>query len=262
MRPASLKPKLYVYAVAPHLDHRILGPIGLDSGIVHSITSGALSAFVSEIAGRFRPERRHLAAHQEVLRQLMEVAPAVLPVAFGMVADDGKVMQRILSRNQQSLREQMERVHGRIEMGLRVTWDVPNIFEYFVATHEELRAVRDRFFAGHREPTQDDRIEVGRLFDRLLREDRETHGARVEEILGPCCDELTHNTTRGETEVFHLACLLRRDRQPAFEAAVFDAAKLFDNSYAFDYSGPWAPHHFVDLALDLRPGHASAHARG
>ena len=181
MKAAALKPKLYVYAIVPRLDDRILGPIGLDTSTVHSITGGSLSAFVSEIAGRFRPERRHLAAHQEVLRQLMDVAPAVLPVAFGMVAEDGKVMHRILSRNQRSLREQLERVHGRVEMGLRVTWDVPNIFEYFVATHEELRVTRDRFFGGHREPMQDDKIEVGRLFDRLLREDRETHGARVED---------------------------------------------------------------------------------
>lgn len=262
MKAAALKPKLYVYAIVPRLDDRILGPIGLDTSTVHSITGGSLSAFVSEIAGRFRPERRHLAAHQEVLRQLMDVAPAVLPVAFGMVAEDGKVMHRILSRNQRSLREQLERVHGRVEMGLRVTWDVPNIFEYFVATHEELRVTRDRFFGGHREPMQDDKIEVGRLFDRLLREDRETHGARVEEILAPCCDDIKRNTTRGETEVFHLACLVQRDRKPAFEAAVFEAAKLFDNSYAFDYSGPWAPHNFVDLALDLRPGHAAAHAHG
>ena len=262
MKVASLKPKLYVYAIAPRVDDRILGPIGLDTSTVYSVTSGSLSAFVSEITGRFRPERRHLAAHQEVLRQLMDTAPAVLPLAFGMVADDAKVMHRILSRSHQLLREQLKRVHGRVEMGLRVTWDVPNIFEYFVATHDELRVTRDHFFGGHREPRQDDKIEVGRLFDRLLKEDREAHEERVEELLAPCCDEIKRNPSRSETEVFHFACLVQRDRQTAFESAVFEAAKLFDNSYAFDYSGPWAPHHFVELALDLRSGHAAARAHG
>ena len=37
-------------------------------------------------------------------------------------------------------------------MGLRVTWDVPNIFEYFVNTHAELRAARDRLLSNGRGP--------------------------------------------------------------------------------------------------------------
>ena len=42
-----------------------------------------------------------------------------------------------------------------------------------------------------------------------------------------------------------LACLVRRDAFAAFEQAVFEAAKLFDNRYAFDYNGPWPPYNFV-----------------
>ena len=58
-------------------------------------------------------------------------------------------------------------------MGLRVSLDVPNIFEYFVNTHPELRTARDRFLGPYRNPSQDDKIELGRMFDRLLNEDRE-----------------------------------------------------------------------------------------
>jgi len=35
-------------------------------------------------------------------------------------------------RNRRAFEEQLERVTGKVEMGLRVAWDVPNIFEYFV----------------------------------------------------------------------------------------------------------------------------------
>jgi hypothetical protein len=44
----------------------------------------------------------------------------------------------------------------------------------------------------------------------------------------------------------NLACLVRREAQEEFSAGVFAAAKLFDNNFAFDYSGPWAPHNFVE----------------
>jgi hypothetical protein len=56
---------------------------------------------------------------------------------------------------------------------------------------------------------------------------------------------------RDEREVMNLACLIQRDRQAAFEAAVFEAASHFDNSFAFDYSGPWAPHSFAEMEIKL-----------
>ena len=250
-RQESIKQKLYLYAVAPDLNGVNFGPIGLDGGTVYAITNGRVSAVVSDVPEKIRPERRQLAAHQEVLKRLMLDATAVLPVAFGVVADNPAAIRRILSGNQKPFLEQLRRVAGRVEMGLRVTWDVPNIFEYFVQTHPELRIARDRFFGGHREPAQDDKIELGRLFDRLLVEDREAHTERVVEMLTPSCVEISRNTPRTEREVVNLACLIGRAGREQFEAAVFEAAKLFDNHYAFDYNGPWAPHNFVDLRLDL-----------
>lgn len=253
--------KLYLYAIVSGLDGTIFGPIGLDGGTVYSIASGRISAVVSSVSERLRPERRHLAAHHEVLKRLMAEADAVLPVAFGIVAEGRKAVCEILSRNHKAVLDTLRRVTRRVEMGLRVTFDVPNIFEYFVDTHPELRAARDRFFAGHREPSHDDKIEVGRLFDRLLTEDRETHAERVEESLTPHCVDIKRNKPRNEREVVNLACLVACERQEEFEAAVFEAAKYFDNSYAFDYSGPWPPHNFVDMALDLRPVRTPAQAR-
>ena len=41
------------------------------------------------------------------------------------------------------------------------------------------------------------------------------------------------------------------DAQGLFEEGVFEAAKLFDNNYTFDFNGPWAPHNFVDLNFTL-----------
>lgn len=246
-----MKRKLFLYAVAPASNGWNLGSIGIDGSSVYSIANGRVSAVVSEVPQKLRPERRHLAAHQEVLKRLMQEATAVLPVSFGVVVNDPAAVRRILTRNQKPFLEQLRRVTGRVEMGLRVTWDVPNIFEYFVHTHPELRVARDGYFGGHREPTQDDKIELGRLFDRLLTEDREAHTERVVEALAPTCVEIKRNKPRTEREVVALACLVAREGQERFETAVFAAAKLFDNSYAFDYNGPWAPHHFVDITLDL-----------
>ncbi len=244
----------YLYAVVPGPAAQVYAFKGLEGKPVYTITNGKVAAVVSDVPNeKIRPERRHLAAQQAVLKGLLQAAPALLPMAFGIIAEGPKAVQEILSRNHDGFLKQLQRVAGMVEMGLRVSLDVPNIFEYFVNTHPELRAARDRFLGPNRNASQNDKIELGRMFDRLLQEDRETHTDRVAEILSPCCVEIKRNKCRNESEVMSLACLVGRQAgaQAAFEAGVFAAAKLFDNNFAFDYNGPWAPHNFVELDLQL-----------
>ncbi len=245
------KEGLYLYAIAAGPDVQTQGAVGLFDGKVFAIADGHIAALVSEVPDeKIRPERRNLAHHQGVLKKLMEES-TVLPMSFGIIADGPKAIRRILAKNHEEFARELRRVSGSVEMGLRVVWDVPNIFEYFVNNHTELRAARDYFLGNYRGPTQADKIEVGRMFDRLLKEDRELHTEKVEEILSPRCSEIKRNPTRVEKEVMNLACLVKRGALPKFETAIFEAAKLFDNNYSFDYNGPWAPHNFVELDLSL-----------
>jgi len=247
----SKKAGRYLYAVIDSSDERTYGDFGIDGGIVYSISDSHVTAVVSDVPNeKIRPERRRLAAHQEVLKRLMEDSTP-LPLIFGIIANGPKAIQRILTRNREAFLEQLYRVAGKVEMGLRVTWDVPNIFEYLVHTHKDLRAARDRLFGTYREPTQEEKIEMGRMFERLINEDRETYTDMVEQILSPKCFEIKGNTPRNEQEVMNLACLIGREYQPKFEAAIFKAAEVFDNNFTFDYNGPWAPHNFVDIDLEL-----------
>jgi len=226
------------------------GPIGIEGSPVYALSEGWVAAVVSDVHNaKIRPQRRHLAAHQEVLKRLMgETTP--LPTTFGIIADGPEAVRRFLSRNQESLVEQLQRVAGKVEMGLSVTYDAPNIFEYFVNTHPELRVARDRFFSTQREPTQEEKIELGRMFDRFLHEDRETHTAVVEGVLLAHRFVNKRNKCRNEQEVMNLACLVGREDRAEFEASLFEAARLFDDYFVFDYNGPWAPHNFVELDLE------------
>lgn len=241
----------YLYAIVAGETGRVWGPFGVDGGLVYNVSDGRIAAVISDFdAMKIRPERRHIASHQEVLKTLMdETTP--LPMSFGIIAQGLKAIKKILSVHHQTFTKELKHVAGRVEMGLRVTWDVPNIFEYFVLTHPELRAARDRYLGSHREPSQEDKIEVGRMFDRILNEDRETYTEKVEDVLGQCCVEIKRTPPRSEREVINLACLVERESQGEFEKGIFEAARLFDNNFAFDYNGPWAPHNFVDVALNI-----------
>jgi len=250
-RPAAKSGK-YLYAIVTAPGERTYDFAGIDGAPVYSIANGQVAAVVSDVVNdRIRPERRHLAAQQAVLKGLLPQADAMLPMAFGIIADGPKAIRKILSSNHAAFLQQLQRVAGMVEMGLRVSLDVPNIFEYVVNTHPELRVARDRFLGPYRNPSQEDKIELGRLFDHLLNEDREAFTEKVEEILSGYCREIKRSKVRNESQVMSLACLVPRDGQDRFEEGVFEAAKLFDNNFTFDYNGPWAPHNFVELNLEL-----------
>ncbi len=228
---------------------RNIGNIGINGATVYCVAQGPIAVLVSDIAEkRIRPERKNLVAHHAVVKRLMEQT-TVLPMAFGTIADSPKAVLSILKQNSDTFVEQLDGVRGKVEMGLRVAWDVPNIFEYFVKRHPQLAELRDAVLGKQRGPSQEDKIGLGRLFDRLLAQDREQHTEAVTAVLAPHCAGIKENQPREEREVMHLACLVERSARKSFEDGVFEAAKLFDNSFAFDFNGPWAPHHFVSVAL-------------
>jgi hypothetical protein len=240
----------YLYAIVAHSQGcGRYGLIGIDGGEVYSIPDGQLAAIVSDVPGaRLRPERRHMAAHHAVHKRLMQEG-ALLPMSFGVIADSRQAVRRILTLNRDAFLEQLRRVENKVEMSLVVKYDIPNIFEYFVRTHPELKAFRDRLFGGGRQPSEDDKIELGRLFDHILRDDRAELTQQVVESLALLCAEIKENPPRGESGVMNLACLVAGDGQERFEHGVFEAAGRFDDNFSFDYSGPWPPYNFVDVSL-------------
>lgn len=248
-------PAKYIYAIADQGENRTYDRLGLDGAPVYAISEGSLAAIVSDVADkRIRPERAKLAAHHAVIAKLMEEG-TVLPMAFGTIAASPKTLQKVLRTNSDAFRKHLHRVKGKVEMGLRVAWDVPNVFEYFVSRHPDLMSLRDDVYLGRRQPTRDEKIELGRLFDRLLLRERQAHTASVIKVLSPHCAEIKQNKPRGELEVMRLACLIDRAAQKRFEGGVFEAAHLFDDNYTFDFNGPWSPYNFVDgFRLNTRGG--------
>ncbi|HKI18818.1 MAG TPA: GvpL/GvpF family gas vesicle protein [Isosphaeraceae bacterium] len=242
----------YLYAIVDACaDGQTFDFLGLDGSTVYTIGNDGVTAIVSDLTNhKIRPERRRLAAHHAVLKELM-ADHTVLPMAFGLLADGPEAVRRILRTNHDAIAEQLDRVRGRVEMGLRVSWDVANIFEYMIACHGELRSLRDQVFRGGRTPSQDDKIDLGRAFDRLLTASRESHLQRVTLALRSHTAEIRSNPPRSEREVLNLACLVERERQQGFEQGVLLLARRFDNNFAFDITGPWPPHNFVDISLQL-----------
>jgi hypothetical protein len=221
---------------------------------VETVEEGPLSAWTSSVReGRIRPERRNLMAHQEVLKLALDRG-TLLPMTFGTISDSVQATRELLARHQESFLAQLRRVDGCVEMGLRLSWTTPNIFEYFVLRHADLGDLRDEIRAvesgggAH----QALRLELGRLFERLREQERREIDDNLTPAFAGLAREIHRAPCRAETDVLNWSCLIPRQLEDAFGAAVVQAAAGFDQHFAFDYNGPWAPHHFVDLSISLQ----------
>jgi hypothetical protein len=242
---------LYFYAIADAAAQIAYPGLGINGSDVYAIAFGAISAVVSDISEkRIRPERRHLSVHHAVTKRMMQDT-TILPVSFGTIASGVEAIVDTLKENKSSFTQQLDRVRGKVEMGLRVVLDISNIFEYLVSQHQELADLRDELLGKSHGPSQNDKIELGRQFDKLLTQDRERYTEMVLEVLDRCCIEIKQNSTHEEREVMNLACLIDRAAQAKFEDGVFAAASKFDNNFSFDFNGPWAPHNFVSISLPV-----------
>jgi hypothetical protein len=250
---------IYIYGIVPSSEAwpppacspapNAFGSAGIDGGTVYTIAHDGVSAVVSDIPNvRIRADRRRLAAHQKVLATLMAKC-TVLPISFGAIAHSAKAVRRMLALNHSALAEALLRVKGKVEMGLRVFWDVPNTFEYALRVHPELRCLRDQLFSGGRQPSYDQKIALGQTFERIRDEDRKMSTERVLAVLDACCVDIKELTLGNERDVMNLAGLIRRDAQPEFDRSVLEAAKLFDDNWCFKVNGPWPPYDFVEVDM-------------
>jgi gas vesicle protein GvpL/GvpF len=244
----------YVYGLIRTTEDRDFGCIGLEHegkpGRVATVRVDEVAAVVSEYKAREKvlPLRKNLEPHHRVIREVMKTT-TILPTAFGHVAENVDEVIQTLYENRDDICAGLDRVDGKVEMGLKVKWDVDSIFEHFLATDPLLAALRDQIFGRSHAPTQAEKIELGRRFEERLEQEREEQTERVISAFRSCFSEVKVNPPKNEKAIMDVAFLVERERLQAFEEQVYQVAGTFPAQYLFDYGGPWAPFNFVELDL-------------
>jgi hypothetical protein len=244
----------YLYGFIRSAEDRDFGSIGLEHedkpGHVHTVRAGSVAAVVSDYPARRKlmPLRKNLDPHHRVIREVMKTA-TIVPMAFGHVARSEDEVTRTLRRHRDDIRSELDRVDGKVEMSLKVKWDVENIFDHFVGVDQELAAFRDRVFGRAHAPSQAEKIELGRMFEERLDREREEQTDHVVEAFDSWVSEVKVIPPKSETVIMDLAFLVERARLTAFGERVCQVAGTFPAQVLFDYGGPWAPFNFVELDL-------------
>lgn len=246
----------YLYGVVePELAHPPF-PTGIKGTKVFSQKYGDIAVLLGDVrTAKIRPERRHLKLHEEVLREFMKRG-VVLPISYGTIAQRMQIAH-LMEHNHKTLRASLTEFSGKVEMHLRLVWDVDNIYKYFLEQHPELQEEATSIFSKNM-PSQWEKIELGRLFEELLKEERGKYIQKVKKALSSYCHETKELSVVNERTILRLACLVDEDKEEEFDKGVRHIAENFSDIHSFEITGPWPLYNFCNIRL-AAPGRGRRH---
>jgi hypothetical protein len=235
----------FFYAVILLEEKPLPDLIGLDDGRVCMIPHRDIAAVVSDYpVTTIKPLRKNLLPYHRVTRTLAESCTTI-PARFGQIARSREEALWILRHHYPRIRQELERLHHKVEMGVRIFWRVDNLFEYLIQQDRALRALRDRFLHRPSPVTRQEQIEFGGLLRDKLQEARERVSQRAMAYLREVAVEVKVDEPIEEKMALNGLFLLRKAQQEEFVGKVERVTGLMGEEYTLKVDGPWVPFNFV-----------------
>jgi len=247
----------YVYGVIEsHGQQGSFGHSNLGGGNeeVYTVHHGDLAAVVSRTpVFIFDPTRDNVLAHEHVVEAVMK-NHTIIPMSFGTVFRTDDDVRAVLKSIYPSFKEVLGQMAGKLEFGLKVTWDRERIMEELRREHHEIHRFHQELTRKHLQSTYFARMHLGRMIDKALAELASNYVREIYDSLRNVCLASRDNKPIGDKMIMNAAFLVLKAREPDFDAAVDRMARKFDNRLTFKSTGPWPPYNFVNIRLRLEHG--------
>ncbi|MGB8887035.1 MAG: GvpL/GvpF family gas vesicle protein [Candidatus Korobacteraceae bacterium] len=249
----------YVYGIIPSQGSVAFGKMGIGGSgeLVYAVTHGDIAAVVSRTAVFiFDPTRENALAHEHVIETVMKTH-TIIPMSFGTVFRTDDDIREVLRSIYPSVKDVLQQMAGKVEFGLKVTWDREHIIEQLQREHDEIHRFHLEITRKHLQSTYFARMQLGRMIDKALSERSAEYVREIYEALRAICVASRDNKPIGDKMIMNAAFLLERERETEFDAAVNRIARKFGDRLNFKYTGPWPPYNFVNIRLKLEPSSSS-----
>jgi hypothetical protein len=243
---------LYVYCIIQCADHRSFGKVGIGSrGEAYTINFRDLAAVVSDAPlVVYDPTRENVLCHEHVNEIVMDEF-TVLPMSFGTLFKTRDDIIELLRSTFDALKDVLEKMKGKIEFGLKVTWDKTQVLAGIERESEEIRRLKEEIDTTRSSSTYFGRMQLGRLVDAALSERADRYVEAIYAALRDCAVASRSNKPIGDNMIMNAAFLVERSRAEAFDKAIDALGKQLEGKLLFKYSGPWPPYNFVNIRLKL-----------
>ena len=228
--------------------------IGGSNETVYTVHHAGVAAVVSKTSVFiFDPTRENALAHEHVIEAVMK-SNTIIPMSFGTVFRTDDDIRQVLRSIYPSLQDVLEQMADKLEFGLKVTWDRESVVEQLKRENDEIHRFHIELTRKHLQSTYFARMQLGRMIEKALAERAAEYVRQIYEALRGVCVASRDNKPIGDKMIMNAAFLIRRSREPDFDAMVNKIATKFADRLNFKYTGPWPPYNFVNIRLKLEKG--------
>jgi hypothetical protein len=232
---------IYLYAIADRPGLPLPASAGMENGCLFTVAHQEIAAVVSPVAaGRVTPTKANLWRHEMVVERLM-ADRTVLPVRFGTVLADENAVLGTLAAHGRRFAAALDRVRGRVELGLRVLWD-----------HGERAPSRGKAGTAH-EAGGGRAYLLAKLEEdrqrRALRHEAEDWAARIHAPLSRLAVDHVRSVLITSRLLLTASYLVKLDQMEAFRQQVEGLGVAYPN-LRFLCTGPWPAYSFVTTTVD------------
>jgi hypothetical protein len=257
-RPTAVEGR-YVYGIIQGGQPATFGKTGIGGAgeSVYTVHHGDVAAVVSKTSVFiFDPTRENALAHEHVIETVMKTH-TIIPMSFGTVFRTDQDIKEVLKSIYPSLKDVLKQMSGKLEFGLKVTWDRDRVIEELKRDHEEIHRFHIELTKKHLQSTYFARMQLGRMIDKALAERSADYVREIYDALRSICVASRDNKPIGDKMIMNAAFLIERNREADFDNAVNKVAQKFSDRLNFKYTGPWPPYNFVNIRLKLERGNSN-----
>jgi len=246
---------LYLYGIIKTADKKSFGPIGIgDRGDeVFTVKYRDLAMVVSKTRERvYTPIKKNAMAHEKVISCVMK-EHTVVPMSFGVVLKTRKDILKMLQQAYPDIKELLNKLHNRIELGLKVFWKKESFAIDVEREEPEISRLKEQLASRPEREIYHEKIRLGALVQSVVEKKREYYTKEIYDHLKQYAVDGKLNSTVGERMVLNSAFLIDRNREQEFDGKVNELFLKYCDLMEFKYTGPWPPYNFVDLKLQYEP---------
>ncbi|MDA2936929.1 GvpL/GvpF family gas vesicle protein [Acidobacteria bacterium AH-259-A15] len=249
----------YLYCIVPGA-HRInFGPIGIHDSDVFSISHNNLSVIVHECDAKPYDSKdeevvaKWVLSHEKVIELAMDKFGAVLPFRFNTIieaADEQEVdnhMSNWLTEDQGTIKEKLEKVRGKAEYGVQISWDIESISNEIIREDTEFQSLAKEIEKMSEGLAYMNRHKLESLLKKRLEKKADAYFKRFYSAIKGCVDGVKVEKVKKEPEprqmIMNLSCLVSEDAR----ALAKELEKIEKREGFFvRFTGPWPPYSFVE----------------
>ena len=247
-----MKEGKYIYCIIESNQPRSFGPLGIGGRAdeLYTVCCNGLAACVSNSPIIKYPCRRdNMLAHEVAIEEVMKEY-TVLPVRFNTIAEDEEKVRKILEIDHDRFIDALKNMEGKKELELKAIFKEEIIYKDILEKYEDIRILKEKITLHPPEKTYSQRMEIGRMVEASLQNERETCKKEILDSLISLAEDNKVNNTYGELMILSAAFLVNKDKEPEFDQKVEEFNIKYGDKIKFKYVGTIPPFNFVNLVIE------------